>query len=361
VLEPYDFYSLFGGGEKQGSDVFYFENTDSFKGRLSNFISKLLVPDTKIGWYPFGVRVSKRIFKENDIAGIFSTSPKMTAHLIARTVHKKYQVPWVADFRDPWTGWEEEIPTFFKGLNEHLERMVISEADVVTSVMEEITEDFKKMYKDVNPKKFVTICHGFDSADFEGVRPKEFSNFTIIYLGTFYKGRDPQPLLKALHSLVNDNNRLREEIQVIFVGNEYQNTKRMVAAFNLEDMVVSIPHVPYKESLRYLMGADLCYFNTVTTRNALPVKLFDYIASQKPILAIIPEESPVAKVIHETESGVVIAPEKTGKIKETLLSFYNEYKKGGLKLKRDNDSIVYKYEREAQARQLAEVLTDISK
>jgi len=367
VIEPYDIYKIFGGKSKQGSDVFYFENTNCIKGRLSNLIGKFLVPDAKIGWYPFAVRDAKQIFDENNVDMIFSTAPKMTALLIGMTLSKKYNIPWVADFRDPWMGWNKETedirikqrPLFFRRWDEHLERKVINKANTITSVMEEINKDFIERYPAVDSKKFITISHGFDSADFKDIQAKDFQKFTIIYTGTFYKGRDPQKLLEALKLLLDINEKLRNDVQVIFVGNEYYNTKKLIDMFKLGDIVKSIPNIPHKECLRYLLGAHLCYFNTVTTRNALPVKLFDYIASKKPILALIPENSPTARLIRQTKSGVVIAPQKIWDIKDAILSFYNDYKEGFLKLNRDDNSIIYQFERKKQTQQLAKIFDEL--
>ncbi len=351
MIEPYDLYNVFGGKKKQGSDVFYFENTDSIKGKLSNLIGKFLVPDTKIGWYPYAIRDARKIFNENNIDVIFSTSPKMTAHLIGRTLAKKYNKPWVSDFRDPWTGViKRSLP--LRKWDEYLESIVINEANKIISIMKEINNDFLKKYPSVDSRKFITISHGFDSEDFQDIQAKNFKKFTIIYTGTFYKGRDPQKLLQALKLLLEENEKLRNDIQVIFLGNEYLNTKNLIEKFGLGDIVISIPHVSHKECLSYLLGAHVCYFN-VTKRDAITVKLFDYICSKKPILALIPENSPAARIIHYTKSGIVIDPEKIREIKEAIMSFYEDYKKGILKLNRDDDSIIYQYERKKQTQQLS--------
>jgi glycosyltransferase involved in cell wall biosynthesis len=359
ILEPYDMYSWLGGKKKQGSGVFYFENTDTFTGKISNLISRCLIPDTKVGWYPFSIRNSKEIFQEIDIHIIFSTSPKMTAHLIGRTLAKKYHRPWVADFRDPWTSWEDEQPRLFRQINEYLESKVVNDADRITSVMGEINQDFMHRYPGVDPDKFATISHGFDSEDFENVIAKRFSKFTIVFLGTFYKGRDPQPLLRALNLLVRENEKVRDDVQVVCVGTEYYNTRRLANKFGLEDMLISIPHVPYKESLSYLMGAHICYFNTVMTRNALPVKLFDYLRSGKPILAIVPEDSPTGRIVYDTKCGVVLDPSKTGEIAKSILSFYKDYKKGISTMRREDKSVLEHYERKNQTEQLAWTLNQL--
>jgi glycosyltransferase involved in cell wall biosynthesis len=359
AIEPYDIYKLIGGKKKQGSNEFYFENTGNITGKISNFLGKCLIPDTKIGWYPFSISSAKEVFTRNPIDIIFSTSPKMTAHLIALTLAKKYNKPWVADFRDPWMGWQDSFPTFFKKANEYLESKVVTHADRITTVMEEITLDFRARYNTFEKRKFITIPHGFDSDDLQHVRTKIFSKFTIIYVGTFYKGRDPKPLLEPVSLLLEEHPNLRKDLQLLFIGNDYHYTHTLVDLLNLKDVVISLNQVPYHECLSYLLGASISYFNTVTNRNALPVKLFDYIFTKKPILAIIPEESPSARFIHNTRSGVVLAPHKIDEIKNAIYSFYKDYMKGTLRLTSGPASILNQFERKTQTQQLATNFDDL--
>jgi glycosyltransferase involved in cell wall biosynthesis len=224
--------------------------------------------------------------------------------------------------------------------------------------MDEINNDFIRKYPEASRDKFVTIPHGFDREDFEDVKAKKFSKFTIIYTGTFYKGRDPRPLLEATRLLLKENDDLREDLRIVFLGKEYEHTREMIESFGLRDIVRVIQHVPHNEFLEYLMGADICYFN-VTERAATTVKLFEYLGSGKPILALIPKECPAAEIITNTQSGVVIPPERTSEASYAILSFYEAHKKGDPSPGKDGQSTSDKYERKTQTRYLAQVLEDM--
>ncbi len=333
--------------------------------KFKDITRSLIIPDVKVGWYPFAIRKGKQIFNENNIDVIYSTSPDPIAHLIAMSLAKKYRRPWVADFRDPWTKiFLVKRPFPFKQWDESMERSVLGEAEKIIITWPAIQNSFVPQYRD-HCQKTILIHNGFDEQDFQNIIPKTFQKFTIIHTGTFYEKRNPKALFRAIDSLLSKKPILRNDIQVILIGRENligrkktSSIKNLIEENNLNDIVLTVPYLPHRECLSYLLGADMLFLNTI--QNYVPGKTFEYLRSRKPILALVSNDTTLAEIVNSTKSGVVIDPTKTEEIKDAILGMYEKYKKGMLKLDREDDSVIYQYERKKLTGKLAEIFNEIS-
>jgi len=363
IVELYDLYRLFGGKKKQFSEDFSLlqsKNTDTLVYRVARIGHSLFIPDAQIGWYPFAMRESRKIFEKDYIDVIYSTSPTQTAHLIAKSLAKKYKKPWVADFRDPWmrTALLPKKHFLLENINVHMEKSVLEKATKTIAAWPNILNDMKERYEDFDIKKTVVITNGFDELDFFDIVPKTFQKFTIIYTGRLHAKRNAESLLRAIYLLLNEKPKLRNDIQIIFVGGPSASTNNLLEEMSLSNVVAIIQNVPHKESLSYLLGADILFLNIL--EDYVPGKLFEYLRSTKPILALVPKDTTVAKIVSSTKSGVVIDPTNTEEIKDVIFEMYKKYKKGTLKLDREDDSVIYQYERKELTRKLAEVFNEVS-
>ena len=363
IIELYDLYRIFGGRKKQGSgdlDLVQSKNADALIHKVARIAHSLSVPDATVGWYPFAIREGAKIFKMNHIDVIYSTSPQETGHLVAKSLAQKYKKPWVADFRDPWlrTAFVPQKPFLLGKLNVHMEKKVLDKATKITVAWPNILNDMKERYEDFDMKKTVVITNGFDEQDFLDIIPKTFHKFTIIYTGRLHAKRNSESLLRAIDMLLNKKPELKNDIQIIFIGRLDPSTTSLLEEISIGNVVTIIPNVPHSESLSYLLGADVLFLNTL--EDYVPGKLFEYLRSKKPILALVHKDTTVAKIVSSTKSGVVIDPTKTEEIKDVILEMYEKYRKGTLKLDRDDDSVIYQYERKESTRKLAEVFNEIS-
>ena len=325
--------------------------------RLKAMLRPFFVPDIKIGWYPFAVRKGKEIFKANNMDVIYSTSPWPTAHLIARSLAKKYNKPWVADFRDPWAQFfQTKRPFPLRQLEESMEKGVLHNVQRLIIAWPGI-QDRLMDCSDATRQKTVIIHNGFDEQDFQGITPKIFDRFTIIYTGLFYKERNPEALFKALAMLLDEKPALRNDIQIILIGKEQPFVKVTIRENKLNDIISVIPHIPHQECLEYLMGANALLLNTI--ENYVPGKTFEYLRCGKPILALMSDNTTVANIIKETKRGEVIDPAKIEIIKGSIQKLYEQYKQKTLSMK-FNDNSIYKYERKNLTGKLAKVFDEVT-
>lgn len=362
VLEPYSIYRSFGGKQKQGSRQSSILHIDgdktSFKIIMKKLLLSLLIPDYKIGWYPAAVTKAKLIFNEHYIDAIYSTSPKNTAHLVARYLSRKYGKPWIADFRDPWPPYNTERLTLLQKLNDSMEKKVLSDASKITVAWPGILDDIKSRYRDFDTSKATLINNGFDEDDFIGLEPKKFGSFTISHAGIFYRHRTPESLFRGLGLLLNDKPQLRKNIKLLFIGITDPTLMNLIDKYQLSDVVDQIPFVSHRECLNYLSGSNLLFLNSFD--QCVPGKLFEYIGLKKPILALVEKNTLVANIVNSTKSGIVINPENTSEIKNQILLMYHNYRKGILKFNRKDDRLMYRYERKTLTQKLAKILDDIT-
>ena len=272
---------------------------------------------------------------------------------------KKYCKPWVVDFRDPWTKFFfVKRPFPFKQLERAMEKRVLKKADKIVIAWPGIQDNFKLQYKNYNSQKTVIIHNGFDEQDFQNITPKTFSKFTIVYAGMFYKDRTPEALFKAISNLLIKKPSIRKDVQIIHVGRDEPFVTNLIEAYDLSDIFISFPHLPHQESLSYILGADVLYLNTV--QNYIPGKTYEYLRSRKPILTLVSKDKTVSELVNSTRSGIVIDPSETQKIVDTILGMYKKYKNGELNLEREDDSIIYEFERKNLTSKLAEIFNEIT-
>lgn len=285
------------------------QNSPGLKERVFKFIDlNFFVPDSKIRWYKHAVKDVYNILNKEDIHYIFSSSYPYTVHLIALEAKKKTNLPWVADFRDPWVG-----NTFMtmdhsekrKKKERKLEAEVVKYADKIIMVTEPICEDYKKRYPQYK-EKFVTITNGFDANDFEKVGVVKEEKFNICYSGIVAKGQTPETLLKALERLFNENEKYKKNIKVKFIGFIIDEYIDLIQSSGVKENIQRIDYMPHSQCISHMKGADINLIilsDENESRGVFSGKIFDYIGSQRPILGIMPSNGVASNLIIDKKIG----------------------------------------------------------
>jgi len=335
--------------------------------RLKKFFSTinswLFIPDRKIGWLPFAMLRGWWIIKKEKIDVIFTTSPPNSVHLIGYLLKKLTGKPLVVDFRDPWTQgiYWNPVTEIHKKIEEFMENAILRSADKVISVLGDIGNDLMTKYSLLDSKrKFITIPNGFDPDDFKvNVNPKN-SKFTITYTGVFYGRQTPLYFLNALRELIDERKEIEKEIQVIFVGKLSNFYKDKIKQLSLNKIVKYVGYVPHQKSIEFILNSDVLLLIIGSGEGSDRIytgKIFEYLAANKPILALIPEGA-AANLIALTKSGVVVPPENVGSIKQAIYNLYLRHKVGDLKVDSDR-SLIQKYDRKKLTKDLADVFEGI--
>ena len=329
IFEPYSWYKLFTGKRGEAIKPGFVSDTvgkASWKERFALFVrSNFFFPDPRCFWRRPSVRYLVERLKKEPVDWIITTGPPHSMHLIGKDLHKKTKIPWLADFRDPWTG-----IYYFKHLNmltctvtrhKRAERAVVREADVVTVVSRQMKRDFLPL----NPKRIEVIPNGYDETDFE-VEPITFTEkFTICHTGLFTRDANPDYLWRVLAELVEEDPGFAQALHIVLVGHTDGAIKKSIEEAGLLPYARFVPYVPHLEAVAYQKGADLLLLTLKKepeSKGIITGKLFEYLASGKPILGVGPTDGDLAEILTECNGGTMCAFDDYEGLKRSVVRWY---------------------------------------
>ncbi|PKP52786.1 MAG: glycosyl transferase family 1 [Bacteroidetes bacterium HGW-Bacteroidetes-1] len=336
VWEPYHFYKRFTGRKKDERIQTAFL-TEKKKSGLTEKISvwirgNLFIPDARKFWIKPSVHFLKKWMGRNKVDLIVSTGPPHSMHLIAHKLKECFDIPWLADFRDPWTNidfYKDLQLTHFADLkHRNLEKTVLQRADEISVISEGMRKDFNKIV----PRHYHVITNGFDDDDFNNlmdITGKE--KFTLAHIGSLVKTRNPLNLWRVLGELVNENASFAKDLDINLTGKVDFSVKQSIEEAGLTPFAHIIDYVPHNEVILTYNKASILLLLINNTPNApliLTGKFFEYMAAKKPIICIGPVLGDAANILKETKTGVVYSFEETDALKKAILSIYHNFKSG---------------------------------
>ena len=295
TLEPFTLYNFLRG--KKGKQLGVGMDNSTSANKKKRFVSKagiiirsnFFIPDARMMWKNYAVKAAKKVISKYDIKAVITTGPPQSVHLTGLKLKELYGVPWVADFRDPWTSayynknlkrwkwaWEKD---------KNLENKVLKSADAVTVVSPGMHEEFSNR----NPSVCV-VYNGFDEEDFSR-KPSNTptQNFILQFVGGFKNLQIHIPLWEALNELLQENEDMRNYFKLAFTGNVSGEVKQSLKEAGLEPYVQYNGFVTHSEAIKHLQEANLLFFitsNLPTSYKLVTGKLFEYLASKTPIFAV---------------------------------------------------------------------------
>ena len=370
IYEPYDAYRMLMGHKKGAPiDVNVIKKDDqkrSFKEQLAELIrATFFIPDARIGWLPTAIPKALELIKKHNVVAIYNSSPPYTTALIARQIKRKTGLRWVTGFRDPWTGFISSpkrwfLPAWF---DKRLEHSVFKEADAVECAWQGIIKDIQSKFPELPSSKFYHVPNGYDSADYpsEDLIDRTLSNpgkFILTYTGSMYGRRNPAALFKALELLYQRGEIDKDRILLRFIGRFGDEIHAMFLDTVLKDSIEVIGYVPHEKSISYLLASNVLLLIVDESKESaeiVPGKVYEYIGSLKPVLAIAPIEGAISDLMHETQAGGIAHQSDIEGLAAILKSMYDAYCKGE-SIAHPNIDAIKKYERRESARMLATLL-----
>ncbi|MFP4543797.1 MAG: glycosyltransferase [Bacteroidota bacterium] len=365
IYEPYDIYRKLTG-KKPGTaiDVNTIKKEGqvmSTKEKIAEFIrASFFIPDARIGWIFTARKKAYELIDKYDIKAIYSSSPPYTCSMIAKAAKRRKNLPWVAGFRDPWTGFISSpkrwaIP---RAIDISMERSVFTEADEVECAWKGIIKDALSKYPLLRKEKFHHVPNGYDSNDFPKVSGEKNEKFTVTYTGSMYGRRNPEAFFKALDLLIDRGRINKNELHLRFVGRFGTEVEEMFSKADFSDAIETISYVPHKKSIEYLLRSDallLVVDESKESDEIVPGKVYEYIGVKRPIIAVAPVKSAIAELMKETRSGKTAHQSQVEKIAGIIFEYYEDWKSGTSNFDPD-ETEVNKYERRESARKLAQLL-----
>lgn len=338
-----------------------------FLSFLYKFYQEIIhYPDEEKGWKPFAVNAGSELLQNEDIDAMISSSSPVTSHLIAKELKNRHETPWVADFRDLWTqNHNYHYGNIRKFFERRLELKTLQPADVLVTVSPLWAEELRTLHRG---KKTYTITNGFDSDKMSNGQVDLTSKFTITYTGQIYTGKqDPSKLLAALRDLIHDGTMNPDDVEVRFYGPENELLAKEIEEYGLFDIVKQYGIVPRGVSFKKQRESQLLLllnwevsWEDQREKGWYPLKIFEYLAAQRPILAIGGSgEDVIRELLDKTKAGVYALSVED--IKRIIRELYSEYKCKGEISYNGNIDKINKYSHREMARKFAEVLDKLEK
>ncbi len=327
-----------------------------------NFIQKLMlfirgnffIPDARKFWIQPSVKFLKSYLEKTNIDTIITTGPPHSLHLIGLGLKRQLHLRWIADFRDPWTqiGYQKQLKLTKYSAKKHqsLEKQVLNTADQI------ITTSFttKKEFALKTTKPIEVITNGFDSE--LNTESKLDEIFSISHIGSLLSGRNPELLWKVLAEISKENENFRRDFKLKLYGAVSDDVVQSIKNAGLENELIFGGYISHKEAIAVQKKSQLLLLieiDSEETKGIIAGKLFEYLASKRPILAIGPRTWDVAKIIEETHSGKSFLYNQEVALKEYILNSYQKYREN--KLLSDSKNIE-DYHRKNLTKQLAKLI-----
>ncbi len=337
--------------------------------RASDFV---LVPDQYVGWNPFALARARRVLREERIDALYTTSSPDSAHLVGRTLARETRLPWVADFRDPWTDRTSYAPPtrLHDAWHRRLEHAVLRDASRVLTTTESTRLDFLAKYPDVDPRKCRTITNGFDEDDFararlEGARRRTGREadapVRLLHTGKLADHRTAGGIFEALAEVRRTDPHVAERLRIVQLGPRDSANEELVHRTGLAGLVEFADSVPYAEAIVLQAAADvLLLVESVgkASEIVIPGKLFEYLGARRPILALCAPSSEIARIVADTGAGWTEHPANVQRLAARLRELVSAHDAGRLDINVPPER-VEKYTRRSTAGELFEVLESI--
>ena len=354
IKEPNNLLSIFGNKKKQTSAGFLDANP-SFFGKIIQYIrANFFIPDARKYWIKPSVKFLSEYLSKNKIDIVITTGPPHSLHLIGLQLKQKLGIKWIADFRDPWTAIDyfHQLPLTKKTIQKHhqLEENVVRSADcvlVVGSVM-------KKNYLKFN-RNIVVITNGFDTVE-NNSKVELNSKFTMVHIGMMNADRNSKTLWKVVSELLKENEMFAKDFQLKLVGKLADEVIESIQKYKLTSIAEVVDYLPHQEVITFQKSAQVLLLVVNKVPNAKGIitgKIFEYLQTKRPILAIAPVDGDLATIINTTDSGTVIDFEDEETLKKTILELYYAYKNHNLI---SNSKNIEQYHRKHLTSQLSEII-----
>lgn len=304
--------------------------------KLFKFLS---IPDRQIYWLPFVIGKVREIVRDKSIDCIVSTSPPVSSHICGLILKNFLRRPWFTEFRDTWI--YDPLEPFLrrsKGrlhIESFLEKQVIKYCDGIVVNSDVALRYFQERYPKSSKDKAVLVYTGYDVDDHKNVEViKAPKKFTVVHTGSFGRSRyniKIMNVLKGLQYAMAKQYQFSKNSEVLLVGELSEKEKCLIKDMSLESIVKHIPPVSHQKAIQFQKNADLLlvvnHSSSILTAD-IPGKVFEYIGTGKPILAVTTPGA-LNDIVKRT-NGFVVYPEDSRAIGTMILHLYELHQKDKL-------------------------------
>jgi glycosyltransferase involved in cell wall biosynthesis len=365
ITEPYDIYRKIMGKKKTETVNQGFLS----EGKENKFLQSLMIwvrgnffiPDARKFWIKPSVKYLNDYIETNKIDAIISTGPPHSMHLIALGLKNKCNIPWIADFRDPWTQIDFydqlRLTALADSKHKRLEKSVLQNASKVVTVSKSWAKDLENICN----RPINVITNGFDKDDFKVASNGELlSGFMFHHIGALNKDRNPLVLWKVLGDICKSDAGFSKDLKLKFTGKTDAEVFKCLNDNGILAHSEKTEYMPHSEVVKLLVKSPVLLLPLNDTPNVsgiVPGKLFEYMAARRPIFSIGDLNGDTNSILLETDTGTMVDFKDYEGTKKAVLDLYQKYKSNTLSI---NSSSIDKYSRESCAKEYAFLLNEIS-
>ncbi|MCK3683756.1 glycosyltransferase family 4 protein [Maribellus sp. YY47] len=322
-FELYSVYKKVSSNKEIPYGGFANTKTLDFKEKIIRFIrGNFFLPDPRKGWNKFAYQEATRIIKNHNIDSVITTSPPHSTQLIGLKLKKRLKINWIADLRDPWTDiyyYKQLYPTWLAtAIQKQYELRVIKKCDKLLTVSDALKKLFIEKDSTISNKVHV-LPNGYDPDDFDiKIFPEKNDIITISYIGTMSEDYTINGFIDGINML---DSSIKNKLRIRFVGKMSDKINESFILAGLASQVETIGYVNHKRAIEFMYTSDILLLvipNIVNNLGILTGKLYEYLAVNRPILLIGPEQGDAAKIIQETNSGVTCDYYDSSKIRNSI-------------------------------------------
>ena len=314
--------------------------------------ANFFIPDARVYWAKAATQAFLKQHKQNPFDVIITSGPPHSLHLIGLQAKQQSGILWIADFRDPWTGFfqNRSLPLSKKAKQKHqqLEQKVLQQADHIVVTAPSLKADFKAHHRNIT-----VLTNGYE----QRLPTATAATTGMVYAGSLKAQQNPTVLWQTVASLIKSNAAFSEAFSLDVYGKVATSIKAEVKSLGIETHVRFLGYQPKEVVDVQLTNAKallLLGINMPMTANVIHGKLFEYMAAQRPVLGIGSKPSDMQVLFDAHQLGVYASFSAQSKIKETLLRWF---------VKNDMPQVgkdIARYERNAIAQEYLALIRSLS-
>jgi glycosyltransferase involved in cell wall biosynthesis len=307
--------------------------------RLGHFLD---FPDSQREWADTAAKLALHLKEYEQFDVIYTTVPPYSLCTAIRRIQQELALPWVADFRDPWFTEDMDIglqPGWVRQRHGRAERDTVLHADAIVCAHPDLVGYFTKTYG-FPEERCHLIYNGFDQDDYSQWPPCRIGTrrkFTITHTGTLYRNYNADALARALRDHWTGPPAGVDEVEIRFVGGAAETKFEQRPGLT----VTVTPRGEHDVALREQANADalLAVFDRRVYAGHIPGKLFEYLASRRPILGILPSNGAMAEIIRDCRAGWIVDCDRPREIVETIHQMVRTLTQAGFRFEPDGERI----------------------
>ncbi len=364
IIEPFRIFKVLSGRKK--SDVLY--NPVQIRDKKQKFIDKagiwvrgnFFIPDARFLWIKPSLRRLSNYLKNNKVDAILSDGPPHTNTVIACKLAKKFNIPWLADYQDPWTQVDYYKEFKIGKLADKKHRKLEQEAFRTASKTTIASPSWKKDLEAIGAKNVDVIFWGYDTDDFNGLKAQPKNEFIISHAGLLGFDRNPETFFKILKELKAENKEFAKKMKIILAGSVDFQVKETIEEAGLQENTEYLGSIARTNAIQLTLNSSILLLPLNKADNAkgrIPGKLFEQMYAKVPILCFGPENSDVKNILNQTKTGKSFEYDDYTGIKNFIINTFERFTANDIK---NNPPDISEYHVKNQVSKIAAYLDEIT-